>query len=151
MVSEEIKHIKMIHPVLVFDFTNSVAVMRCWPVLWIKHQKCFMNLTMHFSAKIKLRDIFLFPAAPELSKLSLSKTITKVNQFDSSLSCQEDVVSFDVTMDNSVAVQMLKTLLSQRTENTRCSAWITNPLFSSCVLYIHLNMVHLKGYAEQSM
>lgn len=36
--------------------------------------------------------------------------ITKVNQFDSSLSCKEDVVAFHVTMDNPVVVQMLKTL-----------------------------------------
>lgn len=49
---------------------------------------------------------------PELAKLPLSKIITKVNQFDSSLRCQEDVVAFDVTMDNPVVVQMLKTLLS---------------------------------------
>lgn len=48
----------------------------------------------------------------ELVKLPLSKTITKVNQFDSSLSCQEDVVAFDVTMDDPVVVQMLETLLS---------------------------------------
>lgn len=38
------------------------------------------------------------------------KIITKVNQFDSSLGCQEDVVALDVTMDDPVVVQMLKTL-----------------------------------------
>lgn len=36
--------------------------------------------------------------------------ITKVNQFDSSLRCQQDVVAFDVTMDYPVVVQMLETL-----------------------------------------
>lgn len=38
------------------------------------------------------------------------KIVTKVNQFDSSLCRQEDVVAFDITMDNPVAVQMLETL-----------------------------------------
>lgn len=38
------------------------------------------------------------------------EVITKVNQFDSSLRRQQDVVAFDVTMDYPVVVQMLETL-----------------------------------------
>lgn len=43
------------------------------------------------------------PAAHKPAKLR-TKLVTKVNQFDSSLSCQEDVVAFDITMDNPVVV-----------------------------------------------
>lgn len=74
---------------------------------------------LHFREKIKLRDdsqtlmhLSCF-AIPELVKLLLLKTITKVNQFDSSFSRQEDVVAFDVTMNNPIVVQMLKSLLSK--------------------------------------
>lgn len=38
------------------------------------------------------------------------EVITKVDQFDSSLRRQQDVVAFDVTMDYPVVVQMLETL-----------------------------------------
>lgn len=48
----------------------------------------------------------------EMTKLTFSKKITKVDQFDSPLSCQQDVVAFDIAMDNPVVVQMLETLLS---------------------------------------
>lgn len=61
-------------------------------------------------------------------KLPLSKTITKVNQFDSSLGCQEDVVAFDVTVDNSVVVQMLKTLLSWRTKKQKALRMNHHPI-----------------------
>lgn len=63
-------------------------------------KKSHLSITAHFREKIGA------------AKLPLSKIITKVNQFDSSLSCQEDVVAFDVTMDNPVVVQMLETLLN---------------------------------------
>lgn len=39
---------------------------------------------------------------------------TEVDQFDSSLGRQENVVAFDVTVDDPVVVQMLETLLSQQ-------------------------------------
>lgn len=61
----------------------------------------------------------LSPSAnPELAKLSLLEIITKVNQLDSSLCRQEDVVAFDITMNNLIVVQMLKTLLS-KTQGTQ--------------------------------
>lgn len=44
------------------------------------------------------------------------EVITKVDQFDSSLRCQQDVVAFDVTMDYPVVVQMLETLQVGRQE-----------------------------------
>lgn len=53
-----------------------------------------------------------FRKKTRLAKLPLSKIITKVDQFDSSLGRQEDVVAFDVTMDNPVVVQMLEPLSS---------------------------------------
>lgn len=73
---------------------------------------------MHFKDEIQLRQILrpwcicLVLVIRELPKLPLSKIITKVNKLDSSLSRQEDVVAFDVTMDDPVVVQMLETLLS---------------------------------------
>lgn len=45
---------------------------------------------------------------------------TKIDQFDSSLGRQENVVAFDVTVDDPVVVQMLETLLSQQ---RRHGAW----------------------------
>lgn len=67
---------------------------------------------------IKMKEIFrpwcirLILAIYELANLPFSNIITKVNELDSSLSRQEDVVAFDVTMDDPVVVQMLETLLS---------------------------------------
>lgn len=50
-------------------------------------------------------------AVTHFQSVSLSgEIVTKVDQFDSSLRCQQDVVAFDVTMDNPVVVQMLETL-----------------------------------------
>lgn len=86
----------MIYPALVFAFTNNVADTSKRSLT----KKSHLSITAHFREKIGA------------AKLPLSKIITKVNQFDSSLSCQEDVVAFDVTMDNPVVVQMLETLLN---------------------------------------
>lgn len=63
-------------------------------------KKSHLSTMMHFRKKTRL------------AKLPLSKIITKVDQFDSSLGRQEDVVAFDVTMDNPVVVQMLEPLSS---------------------------------------
>lgn len=73
---------------------------------------------MHFKDKLKLREILrpwcicLIFIIREQAKSPLSNIITKVNKLDSSLSRQEDVVAFDVTMDDPVVVQMLEPLLS---------------------------------------
>lgn len=67
------------------------------------------------------------------------KGITKVNQFDSSVGCQQDVVTFDVTMDNTVVVQMLETLLSWETEkliNDYCTLLVICHKVNQYKLYI---------------
>lgn len=41
---------------------------------------------------------------------TLARKLTKIYQFDSTFSSQQDVISFDITVDGFVAMQMLKSL-----------------------------------------